>query len=73
MLKRLHNWTVHNTNPLHILCRLITGLMWYDKVWSWVFCRKHTTKEQLVHQAFLERKRKSIDKKFNELNGDGGK
>jgi len=73
MFKRLHSWMEHNTNPLHILGKLITSLMWYDQVWRRVFCREQTTKEQLIHQVFLEKKRKSVAKKFNELNGDGGK
>ena len=72
MLERLVLWMEHKTNTLHVLCRLITVLQWYDWVWRRVFCRGVTTKVQLVHQVFLERKRKSVKKKFHELNDNNG-
>lgn len=68
IIKRMRTTVEHHSNPLHVLCRFIDVLLYYDKIWRRCFCRT-TKKEGLTHEdavriAILRMKKKRLQKKF---------
>ena len=48
MLKKIRQWFMHKTNPLHFFSGIVALLYWYDRVWSRFFDVKRITKKQIV-------------------------
>ena len=56
MKAKVRAFIMHVTNPLHVMCRFMDLLVWYDFIWSKVFGEKRISLTRF-YQVLRERHR----------------
>ena len=63
-MRRVREWLEHKFNPLHILAKVLWGVMLYDLVYGKITRKRHMTAKQM-HERIRSIRRKMLNNDNN--------